>query len=83
MTSPFGPPICISCIHYRTRSLEYLGPACKAFPDGIPTKITVGGFDHRKPYRGDHGVRWELNPDKAKWLDHYEEDRETLKKLFG
>ncbi len=54
--------------------MDGLGPLWlhgKAFPIGIPERI-FSGFDHRKPFKGDHGVRWELNPDEAEWLDHYE-----------
>jgi hypothetical protein len=32
---------------------------CNAFPSGIPQKIWNDQFDHRQPYRGDHGIRWE------------------------
>jgi hypothetical protein len=32
---------------------------CDAFPDGIPTKIFIDGFDHRKEFGGDNGVRFE------------------------
>jgi|TARA_Y100000296_G_scaffold14363_1_gene16802 hypothetical protein len=32
---------------------------CLAFPDGIPEPIMLGEFDHRKPYDGDNGIRWE------------------------
>lgn len=34
-------------------------PACRAFPAGIPDAITLDKFDHRKPHRGDRGIRWE------------------------
>ena len=32
------------------------GLVCAAFPDAI----YIEGFDHRRPYRGDHGVRYVL-----------------------
>jgi len=32
---------------------------CRAFPAGIPEEIFLNGFDHRKPYPGDHGIRFE------------------------
>jgi len=31
---------------------------CEAFPNGIPDAI-ARGFDHTKPYKGDHGIRFE------------------------
>ena len=31
---------------------------CTAFPDDIPDDI-LEGFDHREPYAGDNGIRWE------------------------
>jgi hypothetical protein len=32
---------------------------CKAFPAGIPDVIFNNEFDHRQPYEGDHGIRFE------------------------
>ena len=31
----------------------------------IPFEIWIGGFDHRLPYEGDNGIRFEPNPDVA------------------
>jgi hypothetical protein len=59
MTSRIAP-ICAWCKRYRAP--EQLGdpPTCEAFPNGIPAKIREDGFDHRKPFKGDGGVRFEL-----------------------
>lgn len=46
---------CMTCIHWKAVK----GQACAAFPDGIPQKIINGRFDHRKPYPGDHGIRYQ------------------------
>jgi hypothetical protein len=45
---------CIFCAH---KSDE--GAFCAAFPDGIPKVILTNGFDHRRPYPGDNGIRYE------------------------
>lgn len=57
------PNACQSCTHHRT-----VDPAgrrtCEAYPLGIPLNITSGLYDHTKPVEGDHGVMWELDPNK-------------------
>lgn len=50
-------PICTSCKLLRK------GMTCVAFPDGIPDQILFHGFDHRKPFEGDHGIRFEKSPE--------------------
>ena len=43
----------------RCRFVADDGRDCRAFPQGIPIAILSGKFDHSKPYRGDHGIRFE------------------------
>lgn len=54
------PPQCLSCRHWIS-PIGQVGEAaqvCAAFPDGIPEQIWWNNADHRKPFPGDHGVRW-------------------------
>ena len=50
---------CVTCKHWKQGK-------CAAFPDGIPDAILDNTHDHRKPYPGDHGFRWELKIPGAK-----------------
>ena len=53
---------CHTCRHFRSPfSDEKFGgdPYCPAFPDVIPDEILQNRADHRQPYAGDHGIRWE------------------------
>ena len=52
------PPQCFNCKHlarFRPGELTH----CAAFPDEIPDDIRKNRHDHRQPYPGDHGVRFE------------------------
>jgi hypothetical protein len=44
---------CVYCRHLTA------GRKCAAFPDGIPDEIEYNWVDHREPYPGDHGIRFE------------------------
>ncbi len=48
------PRLCEICEHYREEQ------RCDAFPYGIPDEIFYFGFDHRKEYPQDNGIRFEL-----------------------
>ena len=52
---------CLLCEHYIA------GLSCAAYPEGIPEKILTGEHNHREPYKGDNGIRFE--PLKEKVLD--------------
>lgn len=64
------PPICEACALREPRS-DGPGWACAAFPGGIPEEISIGGFDHRRPYPGDGGQRFELQPGSEERLAAY------------
>ena len=51
------PPMCLFCKHLK-RKLKTKN-ACKAFPDKIPESIWNNYADHRKPIKGDQGIRFE------------------------
>ena len=56
MIRAMGPLQCLSCKHYVG------GRFCLAFPDGIPQAVWVEDHDHRKPFPGDNGIRYEEIP---------------------
>ncbi len=74
---------CDSCLHLRRMdNPDYSdsdGPYafeiyfCRAFPDGVPEDIYPNGFDHRLPYPGDKGIRFELKEGSEEFLQDYEE----------
>lgn len=49
---------CQSCRHYAQDSSGEL-LTCEAFPEGIPEPILSGELDHRRPFPGDQGIRYE------------------------
>jgi len=47
-------PQCHQCQHYHRGTLT-----CEAYPKGIPRGILMNLVDHRKPYPGDQGIKFE------------------------
>lgn len=54
---------CWYCKHRRLRGIDTY---CAAFPDGIPDDIRWNKVDHKMPYEGDGGIRFEADPEKEK-----------------
>lgn len=60
----FADAQCYRCKHFREDF------TCGAFPDpavqAIPEEIMGNEHDHRQPYPGDHGIRFEPKEEKEK-----------------
>lgn len=59
------PPICVYCRHL-VRPINWDKPRCEAFPGGIPQAIIENERDHREPYQGDDGVRFDADSDTGR-----------------
>lgn len=58
-----GPaPLCLYCARFRRGEVGPAGPTCEAFPAGIPDEIFRMVHDHRRPYQGDQGKQFLLQP---------------------
>lgn len=60
-------PYCWACNNLRIGTNPEPGPGfavwtCDAFPAGIPEPIIAGTADHRLPFEGDNGLRFEQDP---------------------
>ncbi|MBT9174344.1 MAG: hypothetical protein DDT21_02758 [Syntrophomonadaceae bacterium] len=50
---------CVRCRHWSLeRPKDFIGSKCKAF-QRIPREILEGKHDHRRPFSGDGGIRFE------------------------
>ncbi|MGD8441011.1 MAG: hypothetical protein PVG53_10775 [Holophagae bacterium] len=55
------------CVWCRHRSSN--GRRCRAYPDGIPDAILRNRHDHRLPYEGDSGLRFEPEIVEIEFVD--------------
>ncbi len=59
-----SPPMCLFCAHYR--GVRNGGvPRCAAYPEQIPDAIYDEYADHRLPFAGDNGIRFQPDGDDA------------------
>lgn len=49
-------PLCTKCKHLHKEGKKR--GTCDAFPKGIPWEIISNEHDHRKPFKGDKGIRF-------------------------
>lgn len=62
LAQPSRPfPRLSSCSHCANKHPDM--PTCRAFPEGIPMPLLDGERDHRAPYPGDFGIRYQPNPE--------------------
>jgi hypothetical protein len=52
--------LCAWCTRFRPAVRDRT--ICEAFPEGIPEAIRLMDHDHRRPYPGDHGLRFAAAP---------------------
>jgi len=52
-------PLCLTCQYFNDKEKltnEGYVAICQAYPNGIPKEIFFEAYDHRKPFKGDHGI---------------------------
>ena len=60
--------LCPRCKHFgdeieKDGFPEFMPLNCKAYPDGIPSKVYFMELDHRNPIDGDNGIKFEPKQD--------------------
>ncbi|GEM_PF-2674088 len=69
------PEICMFCKHLFNEKVGQNQYKCKAFPDGVPSEIYQGKYDHRNPYPNDSGITFELE-------NEFLSDQDEVKLMF-
>ncbi len=81
--TPNAPALCYLCHYYEPGTNpdnELNKPRCKAFPEGIPSEIFSGGFDHRKPL-GEEAITFRLAEGKTqKEVEGWEQETLEIRK---
>jgi hypothetical protein len=84
MTTPRATAICFICERYEPGTdpdNDLNIPRCRAFPEGIPSEIINGGFDHREPF-GDETLLFLLAEGKTEEdIEEWEQEMLELKKM--
>lgn len=71
-------PQCTLCSHYRRPAVTGGLKTCAAFPEGIPVEIWENRVDHREPYAGDNGVRFQAVEGFRHPLSPYDHERQPV-----
>lgn len=68
---------CLTCTRRHEIGAASGRTTCDAYPAGVPWGILEGRIDHRQPYAGDHGLRYNPQPG----IDTSEMDQGVLEEI--
>ncbi len=64
MLGMLADPQCDYCKHLDKGQRYKHGYYCAAYPDGVPDEILFNAVHHTEEYEGDHGIRFEQDPNE-------------------